>query len=249
MARRARARTRPRAPSWRRRPACSSTTTAAPAPVRASAEPAPASPCSLGVDGGCAVFAADPGPSAAPRCGRQASLVGAPRRRRDVGARRREPPRPRGRPAQLAPPPPVLRELRRRRPRASRPATCALPELRRAAPPAHRPGRDHARDRRRPRPARPQRELARAALLRLAGFVEPGESLEEAVAREVARGGRRRGRRRALRLVAAVAVPGVADARLRGAAARAATPTPRDGELERRALVLGRRPARAPRRG
>ena len=39
--------------------------------------------------------------------------------------------------------------------------------------------------RRRPRAARPPGELARAAYSALAGFVEPGETLEEAVAREV----------------------------------------------------------------
>ena len=42
----------------------------------------------------------------------------------------------------------------------------------------------------------------------LAGFVEPGESLEEAVAREVAEESRRAGRPAALRRLAAVAVPG-----------------------------------------
>ena len=53
----------------------------------------------------------------------------------------------------------------------------------------------------------------------LAGFVEPGESLEEAVAREVAEESGVRVGDAALRRLAAVAVPVVADARLRGAVA------------------------------
>ena len=49
----------------------------------------------------------------------------------------------------------------------------------------------------------------------LAGFVEPGESLEGAVAREVLGGGRRRGHRCALRREPALAVPVVAHGRVR----------------------------------
>ena len=65
-------------------------------------------------------------------------------------------------------------------------ARAPLPALRRRAPPAHRPGGDHARHRRRPRAARPPGARGRAGRFSaLAGFVEPGESLEEAVAREV----------------------------------------------------------------
>ena len=51
----------------------------------------------------------------------------------------------------------------------------------------------------------------------LAGFVEAGESLEDAVRREVHRGSRRAGRASHLPRLAAVAVPLLADARLRGA--------------------------------
>ena len=51
----------------------------------------------------------------------------------------------------------------------------------------------------------------------LAGFVEPGESLEDAVAREVLRGVGSGGDGRALCLLAAVAVPELADAGVRGA--------------------------------
>ena len=56
----------------------------------------------------------------------------------------------------------------------------------------------------------------------LAGFVEPGESLEDAVAREVRGGVGSGGDRRALCLLAAVAVPELADARVRGSVRRAA---------------------------
>ena len=64
--------------------------------------------------------------------------------------------------------------------------------------PADRPGGDHG-GRRRRRPAScsgTPRTGRRGRFSTLAGFVEPGESLEPAVRREVARGGRRRRRRR-----------------------------------------------------
>ncbi len=74
----------------------------------------------------------------------------------------------------------------------------------------------------------------------LAGFVEPGESLEEAVAREVPEESRRADRPAALRLLPAVAVPGVADARLRGAVGVGRAAGRRRG-ARGRALVLARR--------
>ena len=108
-----------------------------------------------------------------------------------------------------------------------------LPALRRRAPPAHRPGRDHARDRRatgvllgRQASWPPGRYSA------LAGFVEPGESLEEAVAREVLEeAGVEVGPPRVRRL-AAVAVPGLADARLHRALRARASRDRVDEELE-----------------
>ncbi len=54
----------------------------------------------------------------------------------------------------------------------------------------------------------------------LAGFVEPGESLEQAVAREVAEESGRHRHRHRLRRQPALAVPGVPHARLRGAGRR-----------------------------
>ena len=65
----------------------------------------------------------------------------------------------------------------------------------------------------------------RAGIRPIAGFVEPGESLEDAVAREVPRGNRRRRRRGRLSLVAALAVPVLADARLHRARQPAPTST------------------------
>ena len=66
----------------------------------------------------------------------------------------------------------------------------------------------------------------------LAGFVEPGESLEEAVAREVAEEAERARSARRVRRLAAVAVPGLAHARLRGAVDRRATRSPQEDEIQ-----------------
>ena len=65
----------------------------------------------------------------------------------------------------------------------------------------------------------------------LAGFVEPGEALEEAVAREVREESGVRRRPAALRRLAAVAVPRFADARLLGAV-RQRRADVRDDELQ-----------------
>ena len=104
----------------------------------------------LGVDGdGRAVFAADPGDElAGERRGPARPGAGA------LAGRGRDG-RPRGRAAQLAPPPPLLRELRRAERGAGGRARARVPGVRRAAPSAHRPGGDHARHRRRSRAARP----------------------------------------------------------------------------------------------
>ena len=59
-----------------------------------------------------------------------------------------------------------------------------LRRLRRAAFPAYRPGRDHARPSRRALPARPPGALHRQLYSCLAGFIEPGETIEDAVRRE-----------------------------------------------------------------
>ena len=78
----------------------------------------------------------------------------------------------------------------------------------------------------------------------LAGFVEPGESLEQCAAPRGARGGRGRDRPTALRQVAVLAVPVTADDRVHGP-----LPVGRDRRRPRgdrgRALVRPRRPARA----
>ena len=185
--------------------------------------PAGVEPILLGLDGAGALFAVDldaldaPAAAAITRGGRTISL-------REAGAALA---RPRGRPrglrrraAELAPPPPPLRELRRADddPRGGLLAT--LRRLPGGALPAHRPGRDHGRRARRARPAGPPRRLARGAVLGAGGL---------RVAGRVARGGgRARGSRgvgdrvpRAdVRDLAAVAVPDLADARLRGALAR-----------------------------
>ena len=66
----------------------------------------------------------------------------------------------------------------------------------------------------------------------LAGFVEPGEALEEAVAREVREEAGVRRRAAALRRLAALALPRLADARLLARRTRAARPQIRDDELQ-----------------
>ena len=88
----------------------------------------------------------------------------------------------------------------------------------------------------------------------LAGFVEPGESLEEAVAREVYEESGVEDRPAALHLLAAVALPGVADARVHRAVgvgrARGARPGARGHALVRARRGgggrRGRRGAQAP---
>jgi NAD+ diphosphatase len=60
----------------------------------------------------------------------------------------------------------------------------ALPGLRRTALPAHRPGGDHAGDPWQPGAARPAAGWPPAMYSLLAGFMEPGESIEAAVRRE-----------------------------------------------------------------
>ena len=64
-------------------------------------------------------------------------------------------------------------------------ARARLPPLRPAAIPPHLPGRHRAHRARGPAPARPLPHFAPGVYSTLAGFVEPGESLEETVAREV----------------------------------------------------------------
>ena len=97
-----------------------------------------------------------------------------------------------------------------------------LPGRRQRALPAHRPGGDHAGPRRRrPRAcSAAARHWPAGRFSTLAGFVEPGESLEAAVAREVLEEVGVRIERHPLRRQPAVAVPVLADARLQRAAAR-----------------------------
>ena len=108
-----------------------------------------------------------------------------------------------------------------------------LPGLRRRAPPAHRPRRDHARGRRASataccsaasragRRAATRRWRASSSRARASRTPSPARCWRS-------RGG---GRRRALRLLAAVAVPELADARLHGAYV-GGEPVASDGELE-----------------
>ena len=169
------------------------------------------------------------GPGARARRGAAARRRGAGPARcgGDGGDRRRRAARPRRRTAELAPPPPLLRELRRADGDAARPATCASA---RAAARIHHPRTDpvvitlvHDGDRVAARAA--SRRGRRGRYSALAGFVEPGESLEEAVAREIGEEAASTVARRALPLVAAVAVPGLAHARLRGGLRAAASRT------------------------
>ena len=115
------------------------------------------------------------------------------------------------------------------------------------APSAHRPGRDHARHRRRPRAARPPGVAGRrAATARWPGSSSRARRSRTAVAREVREEAGVEVRDVALRRLAAVAVPGLADARLprdlRGRRAGA-----RRRRARGRALVHARRAARSPR--
>jgi NAD+ diphosphatase len=88
---------------------------------------------------------------------------------------------------------------------------------------AHRSRRDHAGDRRRPLHPRPLGRFATNSWSCLAGFVEPGETIEDAVRREVREEADRRLRPGEIFPLAAVAVSFLADDRLprAGAAARA----------------------------
>ena len=168
----------------------------------------------LGVDDDDVAYfgVADQGPD--PR-GRRRRAARPAHGRRPAGRPRRRAARPRDRPGQLARRARLLLAVRARHGRRlGRPRT-PLPELRDRALPAHRPGRHRAGDRPgRPGAARAQPGLAGGPVLTLAGFVEPGESAEMAVVREIAEeaGVARHGR--ALSRQPAVAVPVVADARL-----------------------------------
>ena len=104
---------------------------------------------------------------------------------------------------------------RRCSPKAAGSAIARSRRLRRAAFPARRPGRDHARRVSRASScSAARRAFRRAAISALAGFVEPGESIEDAVRREVFEEAGVRVRRGALRRQPAVAVPLAADDRL-----------------------------------
>ena len=110
---------------------------------------------------------------------------------REVGAGlddlRGRPGRARGVAGQLARDPPALPALRCGHPAGERRPHPALRRRRQRALPAHRPGGHHAgRRRRRPAAARPPGDAGpKGRFSTLAGFVEPGESLEAAVRREV----------------------------------------------------------------
>ena len=126
----------------------------------------------------------------------------------------------------LAQPAPLLRRVRRRHgQRPGRPYP-ALPDLRRPALPAQRPGGDRAgRPIATPSTASAACSAARpafrpASTRPLPGFVEPGESLEETVRREVYEESGIEVADIAVPLVAALAVPGLTDARLSGHGAR-----------------------------
>ena len=111
---------------------------------------------------------------------------------------------------------PLLRRLRRRVRARSAGHVMLLHRLQPAAFPAHRSGGDHAGASRRPRAARPLAAVSGSPGMysTLAGFVEPGESLEEAVAREVFEESGIRVDPRALPFEPALAVPGLDHARV-----------------------------------
>ena len=116
--------------------------------------------------------------------------------------------------AALACAPSPLRRLRRRTRIRPRRLARPLHRLRQRALPAHRPG-DHRRGHRRRAPAaRPPGGWPARRWSVLAGFVEPGESLEQTVAREVLEESRRARAQLPLPRLAAVAVSRLADARL-----------------------------------
>ena len=116
---------------------------------------------------------------------------------------------------------------------------------RQRALPAHRPGRDHARPRRRATSRCSGRgpQWGEGRFSTLAGFVEPGETLEGAVAREVFEEVGVDDPRHPLRRQPAVAVPGLAHARLHRAARRRSVAHPRPGRDGRGRLVQPRRDA------
>ncbi len=91
----------------------------------------------------------------------------------------------RAQPARLAYAPPFLRQLRHPDRDLPRRLGSEMPQLPRRAFPARRPGGDH--DRRAPTAALLGRQPLEPAgrYSALAGFLEPGESIEEAVAREI----------------------------------------------------------------
>ena len=112
-------------------------------------------------------------------------------------------------------------------PRARRPPA-QVPVLRRVSLPAHRSGGDHAGHRYRPAGccwgARPAGRRGRFSVL--AGFVEPGETLEEAVAREVLEESGVEVAEAGLRGLPALALPQFADDRFQRPCGGAAILTP-----------------------
>ena len=197
----------------------------------------------LGLDGGEPRFAIDltastrrrwPGRSrtggASPRCAASRRIC--PARHRD--------PRAGAIAGGLARAPSLLRRLRGRDLLAQRRLDARLRGLRRGALPARGPGRDRADHRRRSLPARQRARPARLELhlhRRLHGARRDGRGGR---APRGARGGGRGGRRRALPLLAALAVPRLADARLprRG---RQRVDRDRPGGDQGRSLVRPRR--------
>ena len=150
------------------------------------------------------------------RRGGAAGLAHAARGRGPARRPRRRPVHQRAGPGQLArhahPLPPLRRADRARAGRLA----AALHGRRQRALPAHRPRGDHGgRRRRRPAAAGPRRAAGvEGRFSVLAGFVEPGESLRAAVAREVREEVGLAVERRALSRQPAVAVPVLADGRL-----------------------------------
>ena len=115
----------------------------------------------------------------------------------------------------LAPDPPALFPLRRKNEDGGSRVPARLPGLREPALSAHRSLRDHADYRWGTallgRPAR----LAEGIYTTLAGFMEPGETIEQAVRRETTGRIRHQGWRCPADFQPALAVPGQSDARLR----------------------------------